>query len=305
MATKTQSNTKTQSILSDAINSLAEKTVFATLYGVNYMNMPVTASYLLADGRARQRVWRELQVSGYITEEVSGKPFVALATAKAFDELLLPAVFDLADLYTFDVWRDRKDGGKDSARVVLDDLKVEQKAFVIREMLADPASYTFLAFNRYSPEKVTVAAGLAGCAAAMEAAGGWSNGVLAVTNAAVKAKRKAGARAAYKVRVASQGLTPFLHGVKVIEAEDSMPVLAERSPILVGSVALSRCPEDWPVELPESILQSKRVIKEARERLAMFEKMAEYVETLGGWKQFMENYDATVERHVVETFDKV
>ena len=137
--------TKTQSTPDNAIKSLAEKGVFAALYGDKHM--PVTASYLLPDGRSRQRVWRELQMGGYITDEESGKPFEAKATTKAFDDLM-PSGFNLADLYTFDVWSDRKDGGKErgenalSARVAFDNLTLCQRADVIREVAAFRAFYT-------------------------------------------------------------------------------------------------------------------------------------------------------------------
>ncbi len=261
--------------------------------------MTVSAQYLLSDGRTRKKVWRGLVAGGYI--EAGEKDGEGTVTQKAFDEIPSPVdVFDLAALYTFDAWDDSKQNGE--AWVTWDRLNTYQKAFVIRAMRADPTSFQFVAYSRFD-ENHQQTAGLGECGKAMEAVGGMHDAVLAITNEAVKEKRRLAARTDYAKQVAEQGLTHFLQGVGVIEKEDALP-MCEKQPFLGSGPALSRNPNDWPNSLPVVIQTTKDKIQGLRAKLALFEKMAEYVETVGGWEKFIADYNHAVERHVAGVFDK-
>ncbi len=283
--------------LDDAIKQLAETQIHVALFGVT-RHMTVTAAHLLDDGRTRNKLWKELQKGGYLSADTPDVPTQAIMTFKAFEDYLARAVeVDLAPLYTFDAWRDNK--AKGNAYVCWDSLNLPQKVAVIGHLRRDPARFTLMAFDRYSDGSKFQTFELGKGGAAFEAMGGWNHAVLAVTDAAVKAKRDDAAKAHYKAECEEQGLNWFLQKTGAFEREEELPIV-EKQPMLGGGGGLPRKPQELPTAVPHAIKATKEKIIKLRERLALYEKLEAYAERIGGWPVFLADYDSAITAHVAE-----
>jgi hypothetical protein len=209
---------------------------------------------------------------------------------------------DLTPFYTFDQWRDHK--AKGNAFVCWDSLNLPQKVAIVGHLRRDPTAFTLLAYDLLAmttAEYKYTASGELG--KAFETAGGWNHAVLAVTNAAVKAKRDAAAADHYKTECMAQGLNWFLHKTGAFEKEEELPI-AERQPMLGGGFGMPRKPEEWPTAVPGAIKSVKEKIIAMRQRLALLEKLEAYVERIGGWPVFLADYESSIAAYVREAVEK-
>lgn len=280
--------------LDDAIKTLAEYSVHEALFG---SQRTVTAATLLEDGRTRKRIWKELQQSGYLSDDLPDRPGEARILPRALDHYLEPgAEVDLTPLYAFDAYHDHK--AKGNAFVAWSGLSLAQQATIIGRLRDDPSRYTLLAYDRYKDGAETHTALLGEMSRAWEAAGGWSSAVLAVTDARVQAKRDEAAREHYKRECLARGLNWYLHKTGAFEKEEELP-LSDRQP-LPGSFGVSRNPQDWPAGVPAAIQVTKERILALRQRLALLEKLEAYVERIGGWPVFLADYDSSIDAYARE-----
>lgn len=283
----------------EAVKYMAEQQVHVALFGTT-RHLTVTRDSLLTDGRTRKGIWKRLQAEGYLSADTPDVPQVqAIMTSKAFDDYLLRSVeVDLAEFFTFDQWNDHK--AKGNGFVVWDRLNLPQKIAVIGQLRRDPNAFTLLAFDRYKDGSEVHTAPLGELGKAFEAAGGWNHAVLAVTNAAVKAKRDAAAADHYKSECMAQGLNWFLHKTGAFEKEEELPI-AERQPSLGGGGPyVSRTPSEWPTGVPAAVQSVKDKILKLRQRLALLEKLEAYVERIGGWPVFLADYESSIAAYVRE-----
>lgn len=288
-------------------NELVNKAIAAFVYGDKraagpgyYEPRKVTAQYLCEDGRTRKKFWKELIAGGYITQHFNNYPVedgVAYFTDKAFDELAAADV-DLTTFYKFDAWDAHKGIGD---YISWDRLNSAQKKTVILAMRADPASFTLMMVDWRSNPVVKQPFPLGDASGIKDR----SDMTFSVSSPALVALHLKHKRDQYKQECLEKGLNWFLHSIKAIEPEQTVPVSSKQPGLWGGGPAISCEPTKWAESLPATIEATKQRIQEARAKLETLQRMEAAVDAAGGWEAFMAQYDAAVEAYVEENAAKV
>lgn len=284
--------------IADIKAELVQKTIIAILYNDERSAAPgyfeprkVTKDYLCNDGRTRNKLWKELIAGGYITEVFHTFPVeagVAYFTNKAFDELASAPV-DLTQFYKFDAWDAQKDGCN---FVSWDRLNVSEK----KTVLTTPGFEFMLVDWRANPMvKTPFVKGKIGVAQADR-----HDCTIAVSDAALQAAHNKASREHFKQEALGSGLNWFLQKIGGVEPEDVVPVRSKQPGLYSQGAAVARDPKDWAASLPNAIEKTKQDIQEARQQLAVLQRVEALVEKMGGWDAFTAQYDAAIECYVDE-----